>query len=50
MLKLELSGKMKRGRLKRRFIDMVREDMVGVTEEDTEDMKRWKQWIPCGNA
>lgn len=40
MLKMELSEKMKRGRLKRRFIDVVREDMVGVTEEDAEDMKR----------
>ncbi|KAF7663896.1 hypothetical protein LDENG_00196870 [Lucifuga dentata] len=41
MLKMELPGKKKRGRLKRRFIFAVREDMqvVGVTE----DKERWKK-------
>lgn len=30
---------------------MVREDMqvVGATEEDAEDRKRWKWMICCGN-
>ena len=39
MLRMELPGKRKRGRPKRRFIDVVKEAMaeVEVTEEDTED-------------
>lgn len=51
MLKMELPGKKKRGRPKRRFIDVVGEDMqvVGMTEEDREDRKRWKQMIHCGD-
>ena len=38
MLRMELPGNRKRGRPKRRFMDVVREDMteVEVTEEDTE--------------
>ena len=37
MLRMELPGKRKRGRPKRRFMDVVKEDMaeVEVTEEDT---------------
>ena len=37
MLRMELPGKMKRGRPKRRFMRAVREDMavVEVTEEDS---------------
>ena len=48
---LKLPGKRKRERPKRRFMDMVREDMqvVGATEEDAEDRKRWKQMIRCGD-
>ena len=46
-----LPGKMKRGRPKNRFMDVVKEDMaeVEVTEEDTEDRNncRWK--IRCGD-
>ena len=43
MLKMELPNKCKRERPKRKFMDTVREDMqvVGMTEEDTEDRKRW---------
>ena len=39
MLKMKLPGKRKRGSLKRRFMDVMKEDMaeVEVTEEDTED-------------
>ena len=39
MLRMELPGKRKRGRPKRRFMDVVKEDMaeVDVTEEDTVD-------------
>ena len=36
---MELPGKRKRGKPKRRFMDVVKEDMaeVEVTEKDTED-------------
>ena len=39
MLRMELPGKRKQGRPKRRFMDVVKEDMaeVEVTEEDTVD-------------
>ena len=39
MLRMELPGKRKRGKPKRRFMDVVKEDMaeVEVTEEDTVD-------------
>ena len=39
MLRMELPGKRKRGRTKRRFIDAVKEDtaVVEVTEEDADD-------------
>ena len=48
MLRMELPGKRKRGRPKRRFKDVVKEDMaeVEVTEEDTEDRNNWK-WKIC---
>ena len=46
MLWMELPGKRKRGRPKKRCMDAVREDMtvVEVTEEDAEDKteSRWK--------
>ena len=39
VLRMELPGKRKRGRPKRRFMDVVKEDIaeVEVTEEDAED-------------
>ena len=42
MLRMELPGKTKRGRPKRRFMDAVREDtaVVEVTEEDAEVLNR----------
>ena len=48
---MELPGKRKRGRPKRRFIDVVKEDMaeVVVTEEDTEDRSNWRWKIRCGD-
>ena len=51
MLRMELPGKRKRGRPKRRFIDVVKEDMaeVEVTKEDTEDMSNWRWKIRCGD-
>ena len=43
MMRLELSGSRPRGRPKRRFMNVVKEDMklVGVREEDVEDRVRW---------
>ncbi|KAF7645083.1 hypothetical protein LDENG_00132800 [Lucifuga dentata] len=40
-----------RGRPKRRFMDVVKEDMklVGVREEEAEDRVRWRQMIRCGD-
>ena len=48
MLRMELPRKTKRGRPKRRFMDVVKEDMteVEMTEEDTEDRKNWR-WKIC---
>ncbi|KAK2917518.1 hypothetical protein Q8A73_004265 [Channa argus] len=52
MLRLELPGRRSRGRPKRRFMDVVREDMklVGVSEEDAEDRVRWRHMIRCGDS
>ena len=49
MQSMELPGKRKRGRPKRRFMDVVKEDMaaVEVTEEDTEDGNNWRWKIRC---
>ena len=44
MLRVELPGKRKRGRPKRMFMDVVKEDMaeVEVREEDIEDRINWR--------
>ena len=44
MLRMELPGKRKRGRTKRRYMDGVRVDMavVEVMEEDAEDRTEWR--------
>ena len=51
VLRMEMPGKRKRGRPKRRFMDVVKEDMaeVEVTEEDTEDRNNWRWKIRCGD-
>ena len=51
MLRMELPGKRKRGRPKRRFMDVVKEDMaeIEVTEEDTVDRRNWRKKIRCGD-
>ena len=51
MLRMELPGKRKRGRPKRRFVEVVKEDMaeVEVTEEDTDDRSNWRCKISCGD-
>ena len=48
---MELPGKRKWGRPKRRFMDVAKEDMaeVEVTEEDTEDRNNWRWKIRCGD-
>ena len=48
---MELPGKRKWGRPKRRFMDVVKEDMaeVEVTEEDTVYRNNWRRKIRCGN-
>ena len=50
MLRMELPGKSRRGRPKRRFMDVVKEDMaeVEVTEEDADDRSNWRNplWRP----
>ena len=48
---MELPGKRKRGRPKRRFMDVVKEDMaeVEVTEEDTVDRRNWRKKIRRGD-
>ena len=51
MLRMELPRKRKRRRSKRRFMDVVKEDMaeVEVTEEDTVDRRNWRKKIRCGD-
>ena len=51
MMEMELLGK-RRGRPKRRFLDVVKEDMgeVGAKETDVEDRKVWKMMICCGHS
>ena len=51
MLEMELPGRRRRGRPKRRYIDAVKEDMqiVGVRVEDTKNRLKWKMVIHCGN-
>ena len=51
IMEIELPGKRRRGRQKRRFLDVVKEDMgeVGVKETDVEDIKVWRMMIRCGH-
>ena len=50
MMEMELPGKRRRGRPKKRFLDVVKEDMgeVGAKETDVEDRKVWRMMICCG--
>ena len=52
MLMMELPGKRKRGRPKRRFMDVVKEDMaeIEVMEEDTVDRNNSRRKIRCGDS
>ena len=51
MMEMELLGKRRRGRPKRRFLDVVKEDIgeFGVKETDVEDRKMWRMIIRCGH-
>ena len=51
MMEMELPGKRKRERPKRRFLDVVKEDMgeVGAKETDFEDRNVWRMMIRCGH-
>ena len=51
VLKMELPGRRKRGRPKRRYMDTISEDMrdLGLTEEDAMDRLKWRQVIRCGD-
>ena len=50
MMEMELPGKRKRGRPKRRFLDVMKEDMreVVAKKTDVEDRTVWKKMIRCG--
>ena len=51
MMEMELPGKRKRGKLKKRFLDVVKEDRgeVGANKTDVEDRKVWRILIRCGH-
>ena len=51
MMEMELPGKRRRRKPKRRFLDVVKEDMeeVGAKETDVEDRKMWRMMIRCGH-
>ena len=50
MMEMKLQGKRRRGRPKRRSLDLVKEDMgeVGAKEMDVEDRTVWKKMIRYG--
>ena len=50
VLEMEIAGKRKRGRPKRRWMDCIEKDMseVGLEVEDVLDRKLWRNGIYCG--
>ena len=50
MIEMELLGKRKRGRPKRRFLNLVKEDMreFGAKDTDVENRTVWRQIMRCG--
>ena len=50
VIKMELPGKRKRGTSKRRFLDVMQEDVgeVGAREKDIENRTLWRNIIRCG--
>ena len=51
MMEMELPGKRRRGRPKRRFLNVMIENMgeVDAKETDVEDRKMWRMMIRCGH-
>ena len=49
IMEMDLPGKRKRGKPKRRFLDVVKKDMgeVGAKETDVEDRTVWRKMIRC---
>ena len=49
IMKMELPGKRRRGRPKRRFLDVVKENIgeVGAKETDVENRTAWRKMIRC---
>ena len=50
-MEMELLGKRKRGRMKRRFLDVVKKDMkeVGPKKADVGNKALWRNIIRCAN-
>ena len=51
MMEMELPGKRRRGRPKRRFLNVVKKDIgeVGAKEADVKDRKVWRMMIRYGH-
>ena len=51
MLRLEVPGKRRRGRPKRKFIDVVMEDKraISVTEQDARSRVKWRKMFCCSD-
>ena len=51
MMEMAVSGRRKRGRPRRRWMDLVREDMerVGAREGDEVDRVKWRLLSRCGD-
>ena len=52
VMEMELPGKRKRGKPKRRFLDVVKEDMkeLSARKKDIEKRRLWRNMIRCGNV
>ena len=51
MMEMELPGRRRRGRARRRFLDVVKEDIVEVDAKETEveDRMVWRKITRCGD-
>ena len=51
MMEMTVSGRKKRGRPRRRWMDLAREDIerVGAKEGDEVDRVKWKILLRCGD-
>ena len=50
VMKMEFQGRRKRGRPKKRFLDVMKEDMgkFGARQKDIENRMLWRNIIRCG--